>query len=262
MSAEAQLKECTNPETAKTATVQVKVLHGQEISYTFNTKDGKKEGGKYVVTLLTHDAQQYCIGIIKMQKNDKQEFQTQMKRWAPNTVWKLSKITLDRQEKSAYINTQVRIAINLRQTTASSTLQSTTFPATPEPITTVKDILSLTGYQRFDIIAIVKEISDERKTPGQIVCDCRLVDGSKTSDGSFACLPLAIWLPDAEALKCFKESVENKVPLCFMALQGRVEENAVNVSTIKDLTCGRSHTAREQHPLRLSRRRCAAQTLS
>ena len=78
---EVQLKEVTNPETAKTVTVEAKVIHGQEIKYTFDTKDGKKEGCKWQVTLLTRDAQQYCLGVVKMQRNSKTEFQEQMNKF-------------------------------------------------------------------------------------------------------------------------------------------------------------------------------------
>ena len=234
--AEVQLKEVTNPETAKTVTVVAKVIQGQEIKYTFDTKDGKKEGCKWQVTLLTHDAQQYCLGVVKMQRNSKTEFQEQMNKWKVNTVWKFKGIMLEKGEKSAYINSQVRIAINLRKTDASAMLQSGTFPATPEPTTTVKDIFALREYQRFDIICLVKEITDERQASGQIVCDCRLVDGSTMDDGTFACLPLTIWFPDRESVQSFKECVDNKTAICFMALQGRVEQGVVNVTTVKELT--------------------------
>ena len=71
------------------------------------------------------------------QEYDKQEFQWQVKRWAPNTVWKLETIILYKGDKSAYINTQVPIAIDHRKTKVSPiTTCPETFPETPEPTTT------------------------------------------------------------------------------------------------------------------------------
>ena len=83
-------------------------------------------------------------------------------------------------------------------------LQSSSFPQTPVPTVTIADVLQLQQTQRFDLMAIVAKILDERKAgTGMHIADVRLVDGSKELvDGSkendrntteYASLPLTLF---------------------------------------------------------------------
>ena len=147
------------------------------------------------------------------------------------STWRFNAITL-LNDKPAYIHTSCRIAIDLRKSQAQALLQSTSFPQTPVPTVTIADVLQLTQMQRFDLMAIVAKILDERKAGGGMhIADVRLVDGSKDNDSNtteYASLPLTLFFKDAAELASLKEYV-GKTPLLFMCLAGSRKDGKVSV---------------------------------
>jgi len=90
-------------------------------------------------------------------------------------------------------------------------LQSPSFPKTPVPTVSIADVLQLKQMQRFDLMAIVTKVIEERKSgAGMCILDVRLVDGSKENDSStaeYASLPLTLFFCDTTALNAFKKCV-------------------------------------------------------
>ena len=232
---EVSLKEIANPTAAKTASVEFKVIGSAILTYEYDSKAGKKEEGcKLYLLLITKDASQYCTGVARMQRGKKQEIADLQKKFAINTVWKLDGLVLDKQEKTAYIHSEPKIAINMRTTSVKSMLQSTAFPSVPEPSISLSDIISIKEYQRFDCTALVIEVTRESATSAGIVCDCILIDGSKTKDGTYARMPITIWSKNDEELARLKETVRT-TPITLIGLQGRIEKGTVYVTTVKDI---------------------------
>ena len=101
-------------------------------------------------------------------------------------------------DRPAYTHTSCRIANDLRKSQAQALVQSTPFPQAPVPTVTLTDVLQLTQTQRFDLMAVVAKVLDERKAgTGMIIADVRLVDGSKDNDSKtteYASLPLTVFL--------------------------------------------------------------------
>ena len=95
-------------------------------------------------------AEQYCLGVAKLQKKDEAELKKVQDRWQTGTTWRFKVITL-LNEKPAYVHTSCRITIDLRKSQAQALLQSTSFPQTPVPTVTIADVLQLTQMQRFDL---------------------------------------------------------------------------------------------------------------
>ena len=232
---EINLKEVLSQEAGKSAVIDMKVLWQDLNVYEYTTKDGnKKEGRKLQIVLITKDASQYCIGVAKMtQRGGAKEIEELQKKWAVGTCWKLSKIVPDKTEKQAFISTSVKIAIELRKTESKMMLQSPDFPSAPAPTVSVADILTLREYQRFDLIALVTERNGERRANGSIICDCRLVGGSEIEAGKYASLPITLWFSDKDEMDGFDAHLK-KTPLFFRGLQGRLEGDAVVVSTVKN----------------------------
>jgi hypothetical protein len=176
------------------------------------------------------------LGVAKLQRKDKTELKQLQDRWKIGTTWRFKALTL-LNEKPAFIHTSCRIAIDLRKSQAQALLQSTSFPQAPLPTVTIADVLQLTQMQRFDLMAIVAKILDERKAgTGMIVADVRLVDGSKDNDSTtteYAALPLTLFFKDAAELTSFKQYVGKK-PLLFMCLTGNKKDGKVSVATIKN----------------------------
>ena len=160
---------------------------------------------KLQIILQSKIAEQYCLGVAKMQKKDKHELKATATRWQVGTTWRFKTLTL-LNDKPAFIHTSCRIAIDLRKAQAQALLQSTAFPETPVPTATIADILELQQMQRFDLMAITTKILNERKSgTGMIIADVRLVDGSKQGTTTeYASLPLTLFFKDAAEMTKFR----------------------------------------------------------
>ena len=234
---EPQLAELVNQEAGSATEIELKVIRNALVDYTYKERNGNQAPTQKVQILLQSKvADQYCLGVAKLQRKDKTELKQLQDRWKIGTTWRFKALTL-LNEKPAFIHTSCRIAIDLRKSQAQALLQSTSFPQAPLPTVTIADVLQLTQMQRFDLMAIVAKILDERKAgTGMIVADVRLVDGSKDNDSTtteYAALPLTLFFKDAAELTSFKQYVGKK-PLLFMCLTGNKKDGKVSVATIKN----------------------------
>ena len=144
-----QLIELVNPEAGMSFEMDFKVSRNEIVDYTYHWQGNAVRTQKLQVVLQSKIAEQYCLGVAKSQKKDKNELKAIASRWQIGTTWKIRNVTL-LKDKSAYIHTPCRIAIDLRKTSAQALLQSTDFPQAPVPTTTIAEILQLKQMQRFD----------------------------------------------------------------------------------------------------------------
>ena len=233
---EPQLAELVTQEAGLSTEIELKVIRNDLIHYTYTFKGNEVSTKKIQIVLQSKQAEQYCLGVAKLQKKDETELKKVRDLWQIGTTWRFKAITL-LNDKPAYIHTSCRIAIDLRKSQAQALLQSTSFPQTPVPTVTIADVMQLTQMQRFDLMAIVAKVLDERKSgAGMNIADVRLVDGSKGNDSNtteYASLPLTLFFKDAAELASFKEYV-GKTPLLFMCLTGSSKDGKVSVATLKD----------------------------
>ena len=233
---EPQLRELVTQEAGLSYEIELKVIRNDLVHYTYNYKGNDVSSQKVQIVLQSKQAKQYCLGVAKFQKKDETELKKVRDHWQIGTTWRFSNITLV-NEKAAYIHTSCRIAIDLRKSKAQALLQSTSFPQTPVPEVTIADVLQLTQMQRFDLMAIVAKVLEERKSgAGMHIADVRLVDGSKGKDSNtteYASLPLTLFFKTATEFDAFKKHV-GKTPLLFMCLTGSNKDGKVNVGTLKD----------------------------
>ena len=233
---EPQLAEIVNQEAGASTAIELKVIRNDRVHYTYPWKGEQVPTQKIQIVLQSKVAEQYCLGVAKLQKKDETELKKVQDRWQIGTTWRFTTITLQ-NDKPAYIHTSCRIAIDLRKSQAQALLQSTSFPQMPVPTVTIADVLQLMQMQRFDLMAIVAEILEERKAgTGMNIADVRLVDGSKDNDSNtteYASLPLTLFFKDAAELTSFKQYV-GKTPLLFMCLTGKSEKGTVSVATVKN----------------------------
>ena len=82
------------------------------------------ETQKVQVILQSKSADQYCLGVAKLQKQDKKYLKQIQDRFQTGTTWKYTAIKL-LNEKPAFIHTSCRITIDLRKSEAQAMLQST-----------------------------------------------------------------------------------------------------------------------------------------
>ena len=234
------LSELLNQECGQTGAYDLKVVRVEIVDYTYPWQGKQIATQKVQALLQSHKPDEYCLGVAKLQKKDKEELKQVLKRFATNTTWKFTKVKL-LDDKSAYIHTTCRITIDLRKTTATAMLQSVSFPPTPCPTTTIADILKLKQMQRFDLMAIPSSIIAERKSAitGQNIADVRLTDGSKdprdrTDTPANATIPVTLFFKSNEQFATFKACV-GCTPLLFMCLAGNLDiDKKVNVATLKE----------------------------
>ena len=233
---EPQLAELVTQEAGLSTEIELKVVRNDLVHYTYLYKGNQVPTQKVQIVLQSKQAEQYCLGVARLQKKDETELKKVRDRWQIGTTWKFKAIAL-LNEKPAYIHTSCRIAIDLRKSQAQALLQSTSFPQTPVPTVTIADVMQLTQMQRFDLMAIVAKVLDERKGgAGMNIADVRLVDGSKDNDSNtteYASLPLTLFFKDAAEFASFKQYV-GKTPLLFMCLTGSSKDGKVSVATLKD----------------------------
>ena len=214
---EPQLAELLTQEAGSSFEIELKVIRNDIVQYKYTVKGSQAQvpTQKLQIVLQSKRAAQYCLGIARLWKKDEAELKKLRERYQVGTTWRFKAITIF-NDKTAYIHTTCRIAIDLRKSQAQAVLQSTSFPQTPEPTVTIKDVLKLKHMQYFDLMAMVTKILDERSSQGRMqIVDVRLVDGSKDDDSNtteYASLPLTLFFKDAAELASFKEYV-GKTPL-------------------------------------------------
>ena len=160
---EPQLAELVNQEAGLSFEIELKVIRNDIVHYKYTVKQSLVPTQKVQIVLQSKQAEQYCLGIARLQKKDETELKKVRERWQIGSTWRFKAITL-LNDKPAYIHTSCRIAIDLRKSQAQALLQSTSFPQTPVPTVTIADVLQLTQMQRFDLMAIVAKVLDERKS--------------------------------------------------------------------------------------------------
>ena len=128
---EPQLAEIVNQEAGSSTAIELKVVRNDLVDYTYTWKGQQIPTQKVQIVLQSKVAEQYCLGVAKLQKKDKTELKKVQDRWQIGTTWRFTAIALQ-NDKAAYIHTSCRIAIDLRKSQAQALLQSTSFPQTPD----------------------------------------------------------------------------------------------------------------------------------
>ena len=121
---EPQLVEIVNQEAGASTAIELKVIRNDRVHYTYPWKGEQVPTQKIQIVLQSKVAEQYCLGVAKLQKKDETELKKVQDRWQIGTTWRFTTITLQ-NDKPAYIHTSCRIAIDLRKSQAQALLQST-----------------------------------------------------------------------------------------------------------------------------------------
>ena len=106
----------------------LKVFDVKEVDYDYTWQGEHKKGKKVVMTLVSADSDQYCLGVIKKKGKEPkatQDFKTLKTKLATGTIWHTKKVTLLPSEKPLYISAPVKSVIDLAATVCVGVLQST-----------------------------------------------------------------------------------------------------------------------------------------
>ena len=233
------LAELVSDEVGAADSWNLKVFRSYISEYTYQYQGKEGSSKKLVAVLVSSTPTEYCLGVARVQKRNDPELLALHKKFAPGTLWRFSRVRLNKTEKPQYINTSCRIAIDLRASQATALLQSSLFPSLPEPATTIADILLLKNQQRFDLMAVPTEVLSHRRTgAAQVVADVRLVDGSadprsQSAGQVLATIPLTLFFKNDAEFAAFQNYI-GKTPLLFVCLNGNAKGGEMQVTTLKE----------------------------
>jgi hypothetical protein len=125
-SSEAQLAELLNQEAGRAGVCELEVLNAGIDEYSYATAGKQVTTQQLQVLLQSHNPEQYCLGVAKLQKQDEKELQQRCQRFQIGSTWKFTAVKL-LDEKPTFVRTACRITIDLRETKATAMLQSATF---------------------------------------------------------------------------------------------------------------------------------------
>ena len=149
------LSQLLNQESGQAGAYELKVIRAEIVDYIVPRQGKQIATQKVQVLLQSHKPVEFCMGVAKLQEQDKEELQQVLKRFAVDTTWKFTAVKL-LDDTSASIHTTTgkttttatAMTIDLRKTTATTMLQSTSSPRTLCPVTSIADILELKPMQR------------------------------------------------------------------------------------------------------------------
>ena len=170
---------------AKTSDFLVRVFNPQSIQYSFKSKkDGRAmERVRFSCILVGVDASHYCEASVKTSTDD---VNAAMEKHNHGTVWRLSGVCLDGHSQQEFVHASVRVVVDLKRTRCAPVLQGTeeekSLALATVPQITIAQVAAIKSKRCFDVIAVVREISDTRTPVGHPpVANVCLVDGTTTN---------------------------------------------------------------------------------
>ena len=121
---EPQLAELVNQEAGLATEIELKVIRNDLVDYTYPFNGKQVPTQKIQIVLQSKVAEQYCLGVAKLQRKDKTELKKVHELWKTGTTWRFKAVTL-LNDKAAFIHTSCRITIDLRKSQPLALLQST-----------------------------------------------------------------------------------------------------------------------------------------
>ena len=186
-----------NKSSAKIGHFLVKSTHGRLVSYKYTDRKTEKDVQvhKFECTLLGDDPSVYMTGFVKGSEKVAQEAQ---KKYKDGNVYKLAKTTLDTWTATAYISSPKAFRVDMGKSTLTlqepNSDEAKRMPKEPIPPRTVAETASISTNKSQDLIALVKEVKNQRKNgAGKDIIDVVLIDGSETETGERATLFLSVW---------------------------------------------------------------------
>ena len=147
--------------------------------------------------LVGEDSGHYCEGIVK---GSTVEVADSLKKFLAGTAWKLSKLSLEQhgQQQDTFVHTPVRVVVDLKRTRCAPILEASkeekSLAVGPAPQITVAQVATIKSRRCFDVMAVVREVSDTRTPTGHpAVADVHLVDGTQTPTSKTAEAVVAVW---------------------------------------------------------------------
>lgn len=219
-----------NSSSARVCAFYVRICDPKTVTYQYNDRSGNvKEGKRFSCLLLGEKNGSYCEGGVR---GNVQQVAQAMAKYTDGALFLMSSAKLNSRTKAEWIGADVKAEVDLNGTKMAPVMQGTVaIPAHPTPRATCADISAVQGRRRFDIMAVLRSVSEpqSRIVGGREkkVVDVTIADGSK--NGEKTCeLGISVWAPGT-ALEPFAEAVGQAVLL--RNLQAIKKDDQVTIAT-------------------------------
>ena len=185
-----------NKSSGKVATFAVRVVGAKTSEYTFTSKRDTKPvtQHKFEAWLIGINAQAYCVGFVKGSQATVKQAQ---EKYVEGSVWALSKVVFDSYTAITFVSTPVPFRLDVAKSKMEPIEDNELckqMPQEPVPPRSVADIARITSKRSTDLIAIVKDVGEQRTTKsGLVVADVTLIDNSESSAGVLATIKVGVF---------------------------------------------------------------------
>ena len=184
----------------------------------------------------TKDPTQYVLGESRGKGMTPQVLGQMVERFKQGLVFQMTKPSFVSNVKQQYNSAPKSEVISMMHTTFTPVLCSAGKPTMPEPSIPISTCMSIDREQLFDVMGIVREVSEllpgGRTSSGQerVRCTCKIIDGSKMPGTDQTCdLPITIFADkpsnSSVALPAMfqelKEAATNQWAVAIFGIQGK-----------------------------------------
>jgi len=159
--------------------------------YDYNDRKTKKtkKGASYrTILVCVQNPEQYLTAELAMRSDNLEPLTKTLEKYKDGTVWRMSGIRLKSSAQQEDMHSSLKLVVDMNS--ANTKFEALTQLAltdvkhrTPQPSMSVAHCKALRSAQRFDITALVLQLSDPRPGgPDREVRDVTLIDGSKSKD--------------------------------------------------------------------------------
>ena len=222
-----------NKSSGKVATFAVRVVGGKTSEYTFTPKRDTKPvtQHKFEAWLIGLNAQGYCVGFVKGSQAIVKQAQT---KYAEGSVWALSKVVFDTYTAITFVSTPVPFRLDVAKSKMEAIENDELcqqMPLEPVPPRSVADIARITTKRSTDLIAIVKDVGEQRTTKsGLVVADVTLIDNSESSAGVLATIKVGVFAEAMSASKMVLLKAHVGDPMVFFNLSVNFADGQLSVT--------------------------------
>jgi hypothetical protein len=210
----------------------------QDTEYTWNKNGKSGKGRKLECIFVSDDSTQYCQGVCKrlgQEPKATQDFAAAKMKYKKGTIWKVSKVSLARQNPK-YLGCSCKVVIDMNTSTFQPVLQSTVqMPMQATPPEDLNTLLQCPAGQVVDVLVLVTDVSQPVQKTTQFgvrdLVNITIMDDS--GDNGAASCQFPAWFPKTltgspcDQLKQLTKSVGDRKPVSFFNLVCQ-KENATS----------------------------------
>ena len=222
--------QALNKSSGRLASFGVRAYGGTQVSYTYVSKRDQKSvtAHKFEVYLVGSSAEEYCVGFVK---GSQEQCVQANQKFHSGSIWIMSKVCFDNYTGAAYISTPVPLRVDLTKTimTAADQSHEAQMAHHPVPPRSVADVARIKTNRSTDLIAVVKHVSEGRKTKSdEQVADVTLADGSTSASDKYATIVVSVF--GTAKIKCLKKSVGKPMAFFNLSVAANGRDGSPNIS--------------------------------